>query len=162
MLGFPSTAIAMEALWRSIAVKVPGDLRVRTRTGYFAPKPAPIRPTLEFTVIDQSRRYVDVTADDLAVFENGEPQRIETFQEAVDPVSIVVALDESGSMKKSADLVKATARDFVLAVRPEDSLAMIMFADRPKFAHALATERAWRHLAAFVAGGAPFAALLAG
>lgn len=129
--------------WRAITVKVPGELRVRTRNGYFAPKPAPIRPTMEFTVFDERRRYVDITADDLEVYENGVPQKIETFQEAVDPVSIVLALDESGSMKKSTELVKSTARDFVLAVRPEDSLAMITFADRPKFAHALATERQW-------------------
>ena len=129
--------------WRSISVQLTGDYRVRTRAGYFAPMPPPIRPTLEFTVLDEGRRYVDVSADDLEVFENGVEQKIETFQEAVDPVSIVLALDASGSMKKNADLVKQTAREFVLAVRPEDSLALIMFADASKFAHSLATNRAW-------------------
>lgn len=129
--------------WRSISVHVPGDYRVRARNGYFAPAPPPIRHTTEFTVLDGSRRYVDVSAQDLDVFENGVAQKIDTFQEAVDPVSIVLTLDQSGSMKKSAELVKQTARDFVLAVRPEDSLAMILFADRPIFAHALAINRQW-------------------
>ncbi len=132
-----------DGLWRDVAVRVRGDYRVRTRNGYFAPPPAPIRPTLEFTVLDDQRRYVDVSAANLEVYENGAPQKVETFQEAVDPVSIVLALDASGSMKKNAELVKSTAREFVLAVRPEDSLALIMFADTPKYAHTLATERQW-------------------
>ena len=45
------------------------------------------------------------------------------FQEAVTPVSIVFALDTSGSMKKVAEQVKAAARSFVEALRPEDPLA---------------------------------------
>jgi len=132
-----------DGLWRAITVELPDGYRVRTRAGYFAPPPPPIRPTAEFTILDDHRRYVDATRDDLEVFEDGVPQKIDTFQEAVDPVSIVLALDSSGSMKKSAELVKQTARDFVLAVRPEDSLALITFADEPKFAHALATNRTW-------------------
>jgi VWFA-related protein len=66
---------------------------------------------------------------------------VDTFQEAVDPVSIVMALDSSGSMRRSAELVQQTARDFVVAVRPEDKLALITFADRPTFAHGLGTNR---------------------
>ena len=132
-----------DGTWREVAVKVPEGYLARTRAGYFAPAPPPIRPTIEFTVLDASRRYVDVTAADLEVMEDGVAQKVDTFQEAVDPVSIVVALDQSGSMKKSADLVRQTAKDFVLAVRPEDSLALIMFADEPKYAHVLATNRQW-------------------
>jgi VWFA-related protein len=132
-----------DGLWRSVTVELPDDYRVRTRAGYFAPPPAPIRPTVEFTILDDHRRYVDATSDDLEVFEDGVVQKIDTFQEAVDPVSIVLTLDSSGSMKKSAELVQQTAREFVLAVRPEDSLALITFADESKFAHALATNRSW-------------------
>lgn len=129
--------------WRAIDVKVRGDYVVRARNGYYAPPPSPIKPTLEFVVLDRDRRYADMTAAGIDVFENGVVQKLETFQEAVDPVSMVLALDSSGSMKKSADLVRQTARDFVLAVRPEDSLALIMFADHPKFAHTFATNRTW-------------------
>jgi VWFA-related protein len=132
-----------DGLWRAVAVDVPNGYRVRTRAGYLAPPPPPIRPTIEFTVLDANRRYVDVTRDDLRVFEDGGAQTVDTFQEAVDPVSMVLLLDSSGSMKKSAELVKATATDFVRAVRPEDSLALITFADTPKFAHTLTTNRNW-------------------
>src|SRR5262249_15684439 len=79
----------------------------------------------------------------LEVVEDGILQTIDTFQEAVDPVAIVMALDSSGSMKKSAEGVQQAARDCVAAVRPEDSLALITFADKPLFAHTLATNRQW-------------------
>ena len=39
--------------------------------------------------------------------------------------------------------MKSTASDFVRAVRPEDNLALITFADTPKFEHVLATNRQW-------------------
>lgn len=129
--------------WRRVAVKVPEGLRSRTRAGYFAPDPPPIRPTIEFTIQDPGRNYMDVTAADLDVYEDDVLQKVDTFQEAVDPVSIVLTLDSSGSLKKSAELVKSTATDFVRAVRPEDSLALITFADQPKFEHVLATNRQW-------------------
>ena len=41
---------------------------------------------------------MDVAIGDLAIEENGVNQTIETFEEAVTPVSIVLALDSSGSM----------------------------------------------------------------
>ena len=132
-----------DGAWRTINVTVPEGLRTRARAGYFAPDPPPIRPTIEFTVQDSGRSYVDVTAEEIDVFEDDVPQKIDTFQEAVDPVSIVMALDASGSMKKSTELVKSTASDFVRAVRPEDNLALITFADEPKFEHVLSGNRDW-------------------
>ena len=39
-----------DGTWREDLGGGAGRLRVRTRAGYFAPKPPPIRPTLEFTV----------------------------------------------------------------------------------------------------------------
>ena len=133
----------IDGTWRTIAVEVPEGYRARTRSGYFAPKPPPIRPRIEFTVKDSFHQYIAVTADDIEVLEDGVVQKVDTFQEAVDPVSIVLALDSSGSMKNSADLVRATAKEFVTAVRPEDSLALLTFADKSTFAHVLATNRKW-------------------
>ena len=129
--------------WRAVNVRVPESMRSRTRAGYFAPDPPPIRPTFEFTIQDSARNYMDVTAADLDVFEDGVAQKIDTFQEAVDPVSMVLTLDSSGSMRRAAETVKATATEFVLAVRPEDNLALITFADAPKFEHVLSTNRNW-------------------
>ena len=71
------------------------------------------------------------------------PQQIEVFQEAVSPVSIVFALDTSGSMKKVTEHVKAAAQSFVEALRPQDPLGLILFSDRALFAHDISTTRAW-------------------
>jgi VWFA-related protein len=137
-----------DGTWRAVSLRtaVP-TWRVLTRTGYFAPKPAPVRPSLEFTITDRGRHYLDVTKEDLVVVEDGAPQQIESFQEAVDPVSIVLVLDQSGSMAKAAEAVRQAARSFVSAVRTEDSLAVILFSDRPLFAHDLSTNREHSHQA---------------
>jgi Ca-activated chloride channel family protein len=92
-------------------------------------------------VADARNQFVDIAAEDLQVLEDGVEQKVDTFQEAVDPVSIILDLDASGSMKNSAAAVQAAARDFVGAVRPEDQLALITFADRVIFGHTLATNR---------------------
>ena len=96
---------------------------------------------IEFTAIDTEGRYLDLTAEDLEVVENGVVQKLETFQEAVQPVSIVLALDASGSMKKKEADVVESAREFIDALRPQDRLASVLFADRPVFAHDLSDNR---------------------
>jgi Ca-activated chloride channel homolog len=131
----------VDGAWRRIALTTsdPSHL-VRTRAGYFAPKPPPVRASLEFTVTDENQ-FADLTLDDLTVFEDGVPQRVDAFQEAVAPISIVLALDASGSMAKAVDEVKAAAMSFVGALRPEDALGVLLFSDTSVFAHDLSTER---------------------
>ena len=128
--------------WRQIAVRVPDPAyRVTARTGYFAPKPPPVRPTLEFTATDQAGDYLHVSADNLEVVEDGVGQRVETFHEASQPVSIVLALDASGSMRRREAEVIASARAFAAALRPQDQLAVLLFADTVTVAHDLSTDR---------------------
>jgi Ca-activated chloride channel family protein len=128
----------VDGTFRKIQLKTtePG-LTVRAKPGYFAPKPPPVRPTLEFTVVDTTRQYLDLTREDLVVIEDGVPQRVDAFFEANAPVSLFLVIDESGSMRRSADGVKAAARSFVNALRDQDKLAVIRFADRPVLAHDL-------------------------
>ena len=133
-----------DGTWRAIALSTGDpDHTIRTRDGYFAPDPPPIRPSIEFTITDHERRLLEVGAEDLIVIEDGIEQNVEGFQEAADPVSIILALDSSGSMKPSAEAVMEAARTFVHSIRKEDSLAVLTFADRPVFAHDLTTTREW-------------------
>lgn len=116
--------------WRAISLTTGNPAhKVRTKPGYFAPKPPPVHPILEFTITDAARRHLAVSRDDLTIVEDGVEQRIDTFHEATSPVSIVLALDESGSMRKAADAVKAAATSFVAALRPEDKLSVMRFSD---------------------------------
>jgi VWFA-related protein len=125
-----------DGTWRKISVEVtkPG-LTVRARTGYTAPKAPPVHPVIEFAAVGASQVPASVTKDDLEVIEDGVEQEIQTFEEAVEPVTVVLALDASGSMKKAAAQAQAAAREFVDALRPEDRIAMVSFADKSVLVH---------------------------
>jgi VWFA-related protein len=133
-----------DGLWRPVSVAAYSKaLSVTARPGYFAPEAPPVRPTIEFAVTDTASRFVDVTTDDLVVVEDGVEQKVETFQDAVTPVSVILALDASGSMKKSAEAVAQAARGFVEALPAHDNFALVLFANKSMFAHDLTTVREW-------------------
>ena len=108
---------------------------MRARAGYNAPKAPPVRPVIEFAAVGASQVPASITKDDLEIIEDGVEQEIQTFEEAVDPVTVVLALDASGSMKKAAGQAQAAAREFVAALRPEDRIAMVSFADKSVLIH---------------------------
>jgi Ca-activated chloride channel homolog len=144
LLSYTPSNQKVDGTWRRIEVQAANaGWVVRAKPGYFAPKPPPVRPSLEFTMVDSNRQLLQVAASDLQVFEDGTEQQLEVFQEAVAPVSIVFALDTSGSMKKVAEQVKEAARSFVRALRPEDPLGLLLFSDRAQFAHDISTTRSW-------------------
>ena len=128
--------------WHPIEITTKaGDTVAQTRKGYYARLPPPIRPQIEFTLTDGEQRYFDVSVDDLVVFEDGVEQKVDSFQEAVAPVSVVLALDSSGSIRSAAQLVIDAARGFVAALRPKDALGVLMFADRSTLMQDLSTAR---------------------
>jgi Ca-activated chloride channel family protein len=142
LISYTPSNQKVDGSWRQIRLETAESAyRVRTRTGYVAPAPPPIRPTLEFTVTDTGRQHLEISADDLLVTEDGVEQRVETFQDAVMPVSIVLALDSSGSMRKAAAAAMDAARGFIEALQPKDNLALMLFSDQPVFAHDLTTSR---------------------
>ena len=144
MLWYTPTNQKQDGTWRSVSVLAgSNDYVVTTRDGYFAPEPPPVKPFLEFTVTDQQQALVDATRDDFVVLEDGVEQTVDTFQIAVDPIQIVMTLDESGSMRTAIADVKAAAREFVQALEPKDPLAVVTFSDKVLFAHDLTTTREW-------------------
>lgn len=137
----PSNQI-QDGSWRVITVSTAHpDYRVRARPGYRAPMPAPVRASLEFIAIDSRKQPVDLTAADLEVLEDGVPQKVETFSESIAPVSIMLALDGSGSMTRSAETARSAALAFVKSLRTEDPLGVMTFADKVALAHDLTTRR---------------------
>jgi VWFA-related protein len=146
----------VDGSWRAVTLATTDAThKVRTRPGYFAPKPPPVRPALEFTVSQPGGVMSEVSADDLVIVEDGVEQKVESFQEAVSPVSVVLALDSSGSMKKAAEPAKTAARRFVEALKAEDKLATVLFSNTAELAHDLSTARgpALRAIDAYVANG---------
>lgn len=142
LLSYMSTNDHADGQWRRIALTTTApQYAVRARAGYFAPKPSPVRATIELTVTAPGGQPANVTADDLVVREDGAVQHIDSFEEAVAPISIVLALDASGSMRRSAPDVLQAARAFVDALRPEDRLAVLSFADQAVLAQDFSTDR---------------------
>ena len=70
-----------------------------------------------------------LTQQDFALCEDGHPQKIAYFERDTNvPLSIVLAIDTSGSTRKDLPLEKAAARDFVhWLLRPVDRLDVMDF-----------------------------------
>ena len=141
-LTYTPTNQVQDGGWRVITVATANpDLRVRARPGYRAPLPPPIRASLEFIATDARKQPVDLTAGDLEILEDGVPQKIETFSESVAPVSIMLALDGSGSMTRSVEPARNAALAFVRSLRKEDPLGVMVFSDKVALSHDLTTKR---------------------
>ena len=82
------------------------------------------------TVTDSRDQYVrNLTREDFRVFEDDLPQRIDSFSDAKAPLELVAALDVSGSMAGSMAELKRSAKAFLAALRPEDTVTLLAFND---------------------------------
>lgn len=85
------------------------------------------------TVTDASGHLVpDLDRSHFEVYDNGKKQDITQFENATQPVSIVVMLDASGSMTMRIDLLKQAATQFVIQLQPGDRARVGSFSDRRK------------------------------
>jgi Ca-activated chloride channel family protein len=85
------------------------------------------------TVTDANGRLVpDLERTDFEVYDNGKKQDITLFENAVQPISVVVMLDTSGSMTMHLELLKQAATQFVIRLLPEDQARVGSFSDRNK------------------------------
>ena len=83
------------------------------------------------TVTDQAGRLVpDLTRDAFTVNDNGKPQALSVFANEVQPITVVMLLDRSGSMRNKFTLVEKAAEEFVGAMLPSDKARVGSFADR--------------------------------
>ena len=147
LLTYTPTNQLKDGKWRSIRVATGNPtLSLKTRDGYFAAAPPPIRATLEFVARDANRRPIEIRPEDIKVLEDGVEQQVTSFQEIVDPVAIVMALDKSGSMRQEEEFVRTAAGAFIDALRPEDPLGVLSFSDGAEWLADIAAYRTWsRH-----------------
>ncbi|HZL94964.1 MAG TPA: VWA domain-containing protein, partial [Vicinamibacterales bacterium] len=142
LLTYTPSHQELDGRYRKIRVTVPDpEYTVKARDGYFAPKPPPVRPTIEFSARTEGSGSLSLEAQDLEIIEDDVPQTIEAFQEANTPISIAMALDGSGSIRPALESVKDAARTFVASLRPSDPLALLEFSDAVVVSHMLSKNR---------------------
>src|ERR1044072_8643775 len=84
-----------------------------------------------FTAADKNKRFIsDLKAEDIRIFEDGQPQEVFTFQQNIDlPLSIAILIDTSISEQYTLPEEKDAARAFLENVlRPQkDEAAVVSF-----------------------------------
>ncbi|HVN93816.1 MAG TPA: VWA domain-containing protein [Terracidiphilus sp.] len=72
----------------------------------------------------------ELTKDDFAVFEDNRPQQIAVFERKTDvPLSLTLAIDTSGSVRKDLDEEATAARHFARDIlQPKDQMSVLQFA----------------------------------
>jgi VWFA-related protein len=82
------------------------------------------------TVQEGGGRLVpDLTREDFEVKDSGKVQEVSVFSQEVQPVSVVLMLDRSGSMKANFGLLEAAAQAFVRKLLPTDKARIGSFAE---------------------------------
>ena len=83
------------------------------------------------TVTDASGRLVpDLARDLFLVDDNGKRQELTVFANEIQPITVVMLLDRSGSMRANFDLVEKAAEEFVHVMLPSDKARIGSFSDR--------------------------------
>jgi len=77
----------------------------------------------------EGRRVTDLKQEDFQVFEDKALQKIAGFAATDEPISVALALDSSGSMEKRLARLQNEAIRFVTLLHPDDSVAIMSFAD---------------------------------
>src|SRR5439155_11428028 len=78
----------------------------------------------------QGRLVTDLKPEDFSVEDNGKRQVLTVFSNDIQPITIVMLLDRSGSMKPNFGLEEQAAAAFVAAMGPADKARIGSFSNR--------------------------------
>jgi Ca-activated chloride channel family protein len=115
--------LTLGAVLAGLAVVVPAQQQPTFRSG--------ARTVAVYaTVTDRDGRLVpDLTKEDFEVKDNGKMQPIAVFSNDIQPITVVMMLDRSGSMRGNFRLVEAAGEAFVRALLPDDKARIGSFAE---------------------------------
>jgi Ca-activated chloride channel homolog len=83
------------------------------------------------TVTDKDGRLVpDLAREAFEIRDNSKPQPLSVFSNDVQPITVVMMLDRSSSMRGNFGLVEHAAEEFVRALGPKDKARIGSFADQ--------------------------------
>jgi len=94
------------------------------------------------TVTDQNKRLVgDLQREDFEIYDEKVKQDIILFDNEIQPVTVAVMLDSSGSMTMSLELLKQAAEQFIIRLLPEDKGRIGYFNDKIAFLSEFTSDR---------------------
>jgi Ca-activated chloride channel homolog len=94
------------------------------------------------TVTDKTGRLVpDLEREHFEILDNGQPRPITVFKSDVQPITVVVMLDTSGSMTANFQLLKDSAEQFVIRLLPNDKARIGSFSDKIFISPAFLSDR---------------------
>jgi len=94
------------------------------------------------TVTDSQGRLVPgLEKEAFTILDNGEPQPITFFQNEVQPFTVVVMMDFSGSMTANLGRLRAAAEQFILRMLPEDQGQVGSFSGKIQFSGTFTNDR---------------------
>jgi Ca-activated chloride channel family protein len=109
LVGFGGALLAQERPFRSVNSTVAVYATVTEAGGHLVP---------------------DLLRQDFQVFDNGKRQELTVFANDLQPITVVVMLDRSGSMQGNFHLVEEAAKTFVNDLGPDDKARIGSFAHR--------------------------------
>jgi VWFA-related protein len=94
------------------------------------------------TVVDADNHLAtDLEQKDFEVYDNGVLKPLTLFKSDVQPITVVIMLDTSGSMTADIDLLKRAAEGFVLRMLPEDRARIGSFNDKIQISSRFSSDR---------------------
>ena len=94
------------------------------------------------TAVDKAGRLVsDLQQQDFEIYDDGKKQEIAIFRSDVQPLSVVLMLDTSGSMTANLELLKNAAEKFVIRLLPFDRARIGSFSDKIDLSPAFTSDR---------------------
>ena len=94
------------------------------------------------TVTETGGRLVpNLEQDEFTILDNGKPQDIVFFQNDVQPFTVVVMMDKSGSMTANLDILDRAAEQFILRMLPADKGQVGAFSDKIQLSGTFTNDR---------------------
>ena len=119
ILVFLCVLCALRGSWLSLAAQEPAFKGAIRTVAVYA------------TVANAEGRLVpDLGRDAFSVLDNGKRQELTLFANDVQPITVVLLLDRSGSMRRNFGLVEKAAEEFVNALLPADKARIGSFSNR--------------------------------
>jgi Ca-activated chloride channel homolog len=118
----------LRLLWAVGLVALSGTLAARQEPAF---KTGNRTVAVYATVTNADGRFVpDLTRAAFTIFDNGKPQPLTLFANDIQPITVVILLDRSGSMRAKFALVEEAAEQFVAAMLPTDKARIGSFSNR--------------------------------